>query len=190
MNTKNLKLGDIASYSIDQLDFIIRNNHSHSEVLVKSAEERLLLKLEEWRNNNLQKVFELDKYIRQKGWYDFQVWSYDAWNLVIGGSYDLSYHHSLEITFSGTFFFFGFCQTWQSDTDKTVIEMIQGDLEKELNQKYEIEQYHQLFMIRTEGYKNDIIIASRDISYETKPDKMLRKVKKLFNYCVKSKYFS
>lgn len=174
-NVMNLNVNGIPSYTIDQLDFIITNYQNHSSLLVNAAKERLRYKLQEWRDNNQRIVNELDNFIRHQGWYDFQMWSYDSWNLIIGGSYDLTYYHTLEITFSQTFFVSGFFQSWNSDTNNPVIEMIKGELENELNRKYEIEQYHQLFIIRTEDYKNDIIIASRGISYETDMSKMNRK---------------
>ena len=112
-------------------------------------------------------VTKIDDHIRENAWFDFHLWRYDGRNLVISGSTDLTYYHKLEIVFTDVFFASTFFEGWHSDTDKPVIEIPDTDLNRELNIKFEIEQGYQLFIIRTEDYKNDIYVAAKDIDFNT-----------------------
>lgn len=40
-------------------------------------------------------------------------------------------------------------------------------MNKELNLKFEIEQGFQIFILRTENYRNDIFIAAKNIEFNT-----------------------
>lgn len=112
-------------------------------------------------------VKQIDDYIRQHTWFDFHVWRYDGYKLTLAGSTDLSYYHQLEITFKEVFFASTFFEEWHSDTEKSVIELPDTELNRALNIKFEIEQGYQIFVIKTDDYKNDIYIASREIEFNT-----------------------
>lgn len=107
----------------------------------------------------------IDDEIRRHEWFDFHVLSFDGFKLKIAGSVDLTYYHKLEIIFEDIFFVSGFFQSWHSDTKQKTF--FQPDNEKEMNEKYEIEQGYQLFIFKTEGYKNDVIIAAKNITFNT-----------------------
>lgn len=111
-------------------------------------------------------VVAIDTYIRQHTWFDFYIKKYENNKLTIAGSLTLSYEDSLEIIFEDVFFMFGFFQSWHSNTKSTVFQIPEN--EKELNQKFEIEQGYQLFCFKTEDYNNDVIIAAKTISFNTK----------------------
>jgi hypothetical protein len=153
---------NLGSKSILELRFIISN--SQDLVLKELAENVLKTKQSELESKNLQTSKEIDKIIRQQLWYDFHIINYDGNDLTVVGSIDLSYFHTLEIIFKNVFFVHGFLQGWHSDTSKTVFETPENP--QELNLKYEIEQGHQLFIFKTEYYKNDVIIAAKSISYK------------------------
>jgi len=112
-------------------------------------------------------ISQIDKFIRNNEWFDFHVWKYDGRSLVISGSIDLTYYHKLEIIFEDVFFVSAFFQEWHSDTSKTVIEIPDGEHCKTLNINFEIEKGYQIFIIRTEDYKNDIYIAAKAVKYNT-----------------------
>lgn len=112
-------------------------------------------------------VKEIDNYIRQNDWFDFHLWRYDGRKLIIAGSIDLSYYHKLEIIFTDVFFASTFFQDWHSNTKNPVIELPNKELNKELNLKFEIEQGFQIFILRTENYRNDIFIAAKNIEFNT-----------------------
>ncbi|WP_192820972.1 hypothetical protein [Rufibacter sp. LB8] len=119
------------------------------------------------KEQNQNAVLEIDHIIRQNLWFDFHVLSYDGNSLIIGGSTDLSISHTLEIVFDDVFFVKAYFEGWHTDTKNTVIEIPTGNTQIELNKKYEIEQGYQLFIIRTEDYKNDVYIAASRITYKT-----------------------
>lgn len=117
------------------------------------------------RTKNIEVSKKINELICQQSWFDFHVVSFDGYKLIIGGSIDLSYYHTLEIIFEDIFFVSGFFRGWHSDTEKTVFEI--PDNEIELNEKYEVEEDYQLFIFKTEEYKNDIIIVAKTVSYNT-----------------------
>jgi len=117
------------------------------------------------KNKSIVKL--IDEYIRQNAWFDFHLWKFDGENLVISGSTDLIYYHNLEIIFSDVFFASIFFKDWQSDTQKSVIEIPDVDLNKKLNIKFDIEKGYQIFIIRTENYKTDIYVAAKEIDFNT-----------------------
>ena len=118
-------------------------------------------------DKNKLAVNEIDNYIRENTWFDFHVWRYDGRNLIISGSIDLTYYHKLEIVFKDVFFASTFFESWRSNTNKPVIEIPEHKVNKALNLKFEIEQGYQIFLIRTEDFKNDIYIAAKEISFNT-----------------------
>lgn len=110
-------------------------------------------------------VKEIDNEIRKNKWFDFHILKYDGLTLTVAGSDDLTYYHTLEINFENIFFVSGFFEGWHSDTTKTVFQ--QPENVKKSNQKYEIEEGYQLFIFKTSDYKNDIVIAAKEIRYNT-----------------------
>lgn len=110
-------------------------------------------------------VKEIDNEIRKNKWFDFHFLKYDGITLTIAGSDDLTYYHTLEINFANIFFVSGYFEGLHSDTTKTVFQ--QPENVKESNEKYEIEVGYQLFIFKTSDYKNDIVIAAKEIKYNT-----------------------
>ncbi|MDA9339619.1 hypothetical protein N9Q68_01465 [Polaribacter sp.] len=117
-------------------------------------------------NNILIEVVEnIDKIIRSNEWFDFHVLNYDGRTLKIGGGINLTYYHSLEILFTDVFFVHGFFQTWHSETKDQVLLIPDEELNQELNIKFEIEKGYQIYIFRTEDYKNDVYIAAKQITF-------------------------
>lgn len=110
-------------------------------------------------------VLEIDKQIRKHMWFDFHVFRYDVNQLIIAGSIDLLYYHSLEVVFEDIFFVSAFFQGWHSDTENPVFELVTE--EREMNRKYEIEEGYELFIFKTEDYNNDVVIAAKKVSFNT-----------------------
>lgn len=110
-------------------------------------------------------VLEIDKEIRRHTWFDFHILSFDGNNLIVGGSLDLTYYHKLEIIFEDVFFVSGFFKVWHTNTTQTAF-MLPAN-ESEMNSNYETEQGYQLFIFKTEGYVNDVVIAAKKLSFNT-----------------------
>lgn len=110
-------------------------------------------------------VLKIDTEIRRHEWFDFYVLNFDGFKLTVAGSVELAYYHNLEIIFEDIFFVSAFFQGWHSDTKQTTFLL--PDNEKEMNEKYEIEQGYQIFIFRSEDYTNDVVIAARNVSFNT-----------------------
>lgn len=114
-------------------------------------------------------IKEINEFISQHNWMDFELKSYDGFKLVIAGSTDLMYYHLLEITFEDVFWFSGFVNGWKTDTTKEVLK-----LSDEHNLKLEIEEGYQLFEFETEDYKNNVFVAARNINFSTEIKKLYK----------------
>jgi hypothetical protein len=117
------------------------------------------------KNETKKIVSEIDKEIRQHDWFDFHILKYDGYKLIVAGSIDLIYYHKLEIIFEDILFVSGFFQEWHTDTSTTAFQVLNN--QKEMNEKYEIQQGYQLFVFKTENYNNDVIIVAKNISFNT-----------------------
>ena len=104
---------------------------------------------------------EINDFISQHSWMDFEVKSYDGFCLVIAGSTDLLYYHLFEISFEDVFWFSGFVSGWRTDTSKEVVKL------NTEYQKFEIEKGYQLFEFVTEDYQNNVFVAARKMSFNT-----------------------
>jgi len=155
------------SRTVAELDFIVRNNYSHSQEQVIAAKQVIERKRAEWKIKNVETSRQIDDIIRKgkETWFDFHVLNFDGYRLAVAGSIDLAYYHTLEIIFEDVFFVSCFFRGWRSDTEKTVFQIPNNEIE--LNRKYEIEQDYQFFIFRTEDYKNDVIIAANNVTFNT-----------------------
>jgi hypothetical protein len=117
------------------------------------------------KNNIRDIAFEIDKLIRQHGWFDFYVLSNDDKGLIIAGSEDLTYYHTLEISFKDVQYFHSIYPDWHSDTKQTVFMV--ADNQAELKNKYTIAEDYRFFVMKIEGDSNDVIIAAKSINYNT-----------------------
>jgi hypothetical protein len=114
-----------------------------------------------------KKIEEIDAIIRQNAWFDFSVYSYDGSNLVVTGSTGFSYYHELEVTFHNVFFASGYFRDWKSDTTQPVFMTLKQEDAYKMNFQLEIEAGYDLFVFKVEGSKNNVVIASKNISYST-----------------------
>ena len=104
---------------------------------------------------------EINDFISQHSWMDFEVKSYDGFCLVIAVIIDLLYYHLCEISFEDVFWFSGFVSGWRTDTSKEVVKI------NTEYQKFEIEKGYQPFEFVTEDYQNNVFVAARKMSFNT-----------------------
>lgn len=107
---------------------------------------------------------EIDLIIRKDLWFDFHVYKYENGKLIIAGSADLLYYHTLEIIFENVHFFHGPFNEWKSDTTQTVFSMSEDD---QMNVEFEIEQGYSAFIFKTEDYNNNVIIVAEKVTFNT-----------------------
>jgi hypothetical protein len=116
-------------------------------------------------NADLTRTVEsIDTLIRQQSWFDLHIYSYKNGQLIVAGSIDLTYSHTLEIIFDDVYFFSGYPEGWHSDTDKTVFEI--PDQCAKLYKQFQIIQEYTLFRFAAEDTP-DVLIAASAISYNT-----------------------
>ncbi|MCF6404879.1 hypothetical protein L3C95_18410 [Chitinophaga filiformis] len=119
--------------------------------------------------NNLTEIAnQIDTIIRhERLWFDFTVFHYDGRKLIIAGSDDLTYYHQLEVIFEDVFFFSGYFDGWKSETQEPVFILPDAETALALNIEYEIVEGYHLFIFKTEDYRNDVIIAAGNVSFNT-----------------------
>jgi hypothetical protein len=110
-------------------------------------------------------VDEIDSVIRTNLWFDFHVFSFEQNRLIIAGGKDLTYYHSIEIVFREIFFVSAIFQGWHSNTKQPVFT--ERTDSADLNLHYEIEQGFRIFAFIAEDYSQEMIIAAKDVSYNT-----------------------
>ncbi len=108
----------------------------------------------------------INSLIQKELWYDFNVKQYLDGQLVIEGGLSLNYP-DIEILFEGIFFT-SLPFEWKTDTNKTVLEIVEGKQEKLINEKYKVEFQHFIFKFTPEDYPNEFgcLIAAKEISYK------------------------
>lgn len=158
-------MSDFHQLTLTELDAILLNKSRYNEDDVVLAQHLADEKRQQFKAKNFGLTQEIDRYIRQFSWLDFDVCRYDGYRLTVIGSTDFSYYHQLEIVFEDIFFVFGNFSTWGSDTKKQVFGF--PDNEAELITRFNIEQDYQLFEFRQDGLDNDFLIASKTLTYNT-----------------------
>jgi len=112
---------------------------------------------------------EINSFLMQELWMDFEVIQYTGNELVIMGSIDISNPHDIEIIFRDVFFI-SMPMEWKTDTSKTVLEVVEGQPAIDLNKKFQVEQGYHIFKFIPEDYDKDFgcFIAAKGINYKRK----------------------
>lgn len=153
--------------SNSDLEYIVSSLKEHTKEQIKIAQGIIKERHEVcvWKMKNEKITEEIDELIRKQGWFDFHVVSFDYFKLIIAGSHNLTYYHTLEIVFDAvSIVICDFCG-WRSNTSEKVF-FIPED-EKELIVKYNIDKDYQLFKFKTDDTCQDISIAAHTISFNT-----------------------
>ena len=111
-------------------------------------------------------VDEINNLIQKELCYDFSVKQYENNQLVIEGGWSLSYP-DIEILFQGIFFT-SLPFTWMTDTEETVLSLVEGEEERLINEKFKVEYKHYIFKFKPDYYPIDFgcLIAAKEISYK------------------------
>ena len=86
--------------------------------------------------------------------------------LVLIGSTDFTYGHSLEIKFEEVFHV-SVNTEWKTDTSKPVLYLVDDSEGLGINQRYQIEQGNTLFKILSEDLETPFYISAKNISFNT-----------------------
>lgn len=118
-------------------------------------------------NNEKEKIVkEINDYIQNGLWLDFEVNHYSKNKLIVYGGLDLIFSHDIEVHFEDVFFV-SLPMEWKTDTKKTVFQILDGEEVKILNIKFRVEQGYNVFKFKAEDYPDDFgcLIGAKKISY-------------------------
>ena len=101
-----------------------------------------------------QSIDDINTYLQQKPWLDFEVMEYRGDTLIVMGSLDTSAPHDIEIRFKGVFFM-SLPMEWKTDTSMPPLGLVAGDDAVRLNQRFQVEQGHHIFRFVPEDYPED-----------------------------------
>ena len=103
---------------------------------------------------------EINAFVQKEGFFDFHVFSYSKGVLIVAGSLDLLYFHTLEIHFEGVFAVVGHFD-WTVDTSKACVGMVPEPEAYEMNRKYLVEEGNMLFEFYGEYGHRTYVIAQK-----------------------------
>lgn len=117
-------------------------------------------------NNIVKIVDEINSFIMQNLWMDFEVMQYVGNEVIIMGSIDISNPHDIEISFRDVFFI-SVLMEWKTDTSKKILEIVDGEQAVNINRKFHVEQGYHIFKFVPEDYDSNFgcFIAAKEINY-------------------------
>ncbi|EGO62751.1 hypothetical protein [Acetonema longum] len=110
---------------------------------------------------------EINSFIQQQMWLDFEVIQYIRNKLTVIGSIDISNPHDLEIHFEDISFV-SLPIEWKTDTSKTALLLLEGEAAILLNKRFHVQQGYHIFKFTPEDYPEDFgcYVGARAISYQ------------------------
>lgn len=118
--------------------------------------------------DNEKNVEQINKIVKSNLWYDFEIISYDGYNLKIGGSTESllmpNMKYNLEIIFSDIFFISSL-SSWSADIVNMPFTVLTGDEARDINLKYQVEQGYSIFQIAVEDHNRPLLVIAGNISY-------------------------
>ena len=113
-----------------------------------------------------QAVAEINAYLQQQLWFDFEVMEYRGYDLTVMGSLDISAPHDVEICFKEVFFV-SLPMQWKTDTASPPLRLVAGAEAYELNQRFRVEHGHHIFRFTPEDYPEEFgcLVGARAISF-------------------------
>ncbi|MDQ0271329.1 hypothetical protein [Cytobacillus purgationiresistens] len=110
-------------------------------------------------------VQEINDFIKSGLWFDFEIKQYLDGELSLHGGLSLSYP-DIEIKFKDIFFV-SLPMMWKTDTKETILNILEGEAEREISEKFQVEYLHYIFKFTPEDYPSNFgcIIAAKEISY-------------------------
>jgi hypothetical protein len=112
------------------------------------------------------KVEKVNEFIKNGLWFDFEIKQYTNDELTLYGGLSLSYP-DIEIKFKNIFFL-SLPMMWKTDTQKTILSVLEGHDEKKICEMFQVEYLHYIFKFTPEDYppKFGCLIAAKEISYK------------------------
>lgn len=114
-----------------------------------------------------KEISKINNYLEKCLWMDFEFAQMNDGNIVAAGRIDTSLNDfAINIDF-GRPFYISTLLSWQLDDSKPFIELVTGDEEWTIIDKYQVERGNYFFKISAEGFETaPILIASQSIKCE------------------------
>lgn len=114
-------------------------------------------------------IEEINQYLSEQLWMDFEIIEYSKYILRIIGSIDISAAPNIEIILKDIFFA-STVFNWETDTSRQVLSLIEGNEARKINIKFRVEQGYFLIKFNTEDYTDypdclECIFGIKDISF-------------------------
>ncbi len=111
-------------------------------------------------------VEEINSIVESHFHFEIDIYSYIDGVLILAGSEDSSYYHTLEIRFKDVFAIIG-TFSWHVDKRKKFLSIVDDTVELSMNRKYQVTVGNIIFKFTTEDDYDTYIIAE-EISMEKK----------------------
>jgi hypothetical protein len=114
-------------------------------------------------DDKLQKI---NAIISAESWFDMEVLEMKKGNLLIIGSTDFTYGHSLEVIFEDVFHM---CinSEWKTNTNRAVFYLVDNEERIMINKSFQIEQGNILFKIISEDLEEPFYVSAKNINFNT-----------------------
>lgn len=111
-------------------------------------------------------VDEINDFIKQEQWFDFSVKQYIDNELTLVGGLSLTYP-DIQIKFNDIFLI-SLPMEWKTDTDGFVLTILEGEDERIVNEKYQVEYLYYIFKFTPESFPDNFgcLIAAKEVSYK------------------------
>lgn len=105
-------------------------------------------------SNLVQRVRNIDEQLRKYPWIDFEVWEYAGSDLKVVGCLDTSDPYDVELRFVDVSFV-SIPMEWKTNTSDVVISVATGEIERQLNLRFQNEVEHVCYLLKPEGFQED-----------------------------------
>ena len=114
-----------------------------------------------------QVVSEVNEYLQNRPWFDFEIMEYQGDTLVVMGGIDISTPPEIEVRFRGVYFV-SLLMEWKTNTTTPPLRLIDGEAAARTNRRFRVEQGHHIFSFTPEDFPADFacLLGARDISFK------------------------
>ena len=122
--------------------------------------------MEKDKMNIDQKIKIVNQIVMSEPYFDFEISKMNGVDLILVGSKDFTYSHTLELVFKDVFRV-SMNAKWSVDTKDSFISILTDKEQFDYNVKFDIEQGNVVFAFAAEGFSSAFYIVSKDIEFNT-----------------------
>jgi hypothetical protein len=117
-------------------------------------------------NNFQETINTINNIVQKQLWMDFEFNQFNGYELIIGGTIDLSDNNYLITIKFSDINFLCLNASWKSDTTKEVLRVLSPDEVQSLKENATIENEYIIFQFIAEDLVTKLYIAAKSISFE------------------------